>query len=103
MDESGTAIGPLYKGGLTPEVISAYPELDWMIEADQDLANEGSEEKLIWVLADDWDYWRESHDATRSGAGSQRARKPTHVIGPGLVQPRFSSSREMPSVESRSS
>ena len=40
-DEEGNPTGPLYKGGLTPEVISAYPELDWMIEADQKLASPG--------------------------------------------------------------
>ncbi len=59
-DEAGNPTGPLYKGGLTPEVISAYPELDWMIEADQNVASPGTEEKLVWVLAEDWDRWRES-------------------------------------------
>ena len=43
-DEAGNPTGPLYKGGLTPEVISAYPELDWMIEADQNVASPGTEE-----------------------------------------------------------
>ena len=37
IDEAGNPIGPLCKGGLTPEVIAAYAELDWMIEADQHL------------------------------------------------------------------
>ncbi len=62
MDEAGNPIGPLYKGGLTPEVISAYPELDWMIEADQNLVSLETEEPLVWVLAEDWDRWRETHD-----------------------------------------
>lgn len=61
MDEAGNPTGPLYKGGLTPEVISAYSELDWMIEADQNLASVENEEKLVWVLAEDWDRWREQH------------------------------------------
>ena len=61
MDEGGNPTGPLYKGGLTSEVISAYPELDWMIEADQKLAPEGTDEQLVWVFAEDWDHWRESN------------------------------------------
>jgi hypothetical protein len=59
-DESGNPTGPLYKGGLTPEVISAYPELSWMIDADQNVESVEHDEKLIWVLAEDWDRWRES-------------------------------------------
>jgi hypothetical protein len=59
-DEAGNPTGPLYKGGVTPEVISAYPELQWMIEADQNVTSPGSEEKLVWVLAEDWDRWRET-------------------------------------------
>jgi hypothetical protein len=60
MDETGNPIGPLYKGGLTPEVIAAYPELDWMIEGDQHLPNPESDVQLVWVLAEDWDRWRET-------------------------------------------
>lgn len=60
-DEAGNPTGPLYKGGLTAEVISAYPELDWMIEADQHVPSVETDEQLVWVLAEDWDRWREKH------------------------------------------
>lgn len=60
IDEAGNPIGPLCKGGLTPEVIAAYAELDWMIEADQHLPSPESDVQLVWVLAEDWDRWRET-------------------------------------------
>lgn len=62
VDVEGAPLTPWFKGGLTPAVISAYPELDWMIDADQGVVTPGSAEaELVWVLAEDWDHWREMH------------------------------------------